>query len=87
MNIEIYGEHMFLDEMQKLVDKKGQRKLAESVGCSQSTISRVLTGSHIPETTVLIKLSELTEIDVSKIINEIQFNKKEGNQRSKKPRS
>lgn len=55
---------------QKALQKSGksQREIALISGLSESTISRLLAGEHIPGQRTLIKLSKALSIPISKLI-------------------
>lgn len=76
---------MYFEKLNELIKSKSQAVLAKEIGCSQSTISRLLNHCQIPAGALLLSLSEVTGVSSNEILKEVQGRKEELAE-SKKPR-
>lgn len=75
----------YFEKLNELAKSKSQTALAKEIGCSQSTISRLINNEQNPAGKLLLSLSEITGISANEILKEIEIEKEE-QEGSKKPR-
>lgn len=61
---------MYRDKLLMLVAEKGQKRVADFIGCSQPTVSRIVNGK-LPSTEYVIPLSILLSMSANELLLEM----------------